>query len=447
MFHGGSPAPTQETAALMSTLRNRLLLALVALAGSALAAGPAQAGIYYVPSPDTGGVGRPETKVEMAPGGPRRLTPIFIPSGVNGATATGPSVRVDNDVKPNVFDVKNFINGPGMLKLVGDPGSTVRSSAMFLTLGSNGTAWALPVITSEDWFETTETAHIQGLARNAQGASNIEIMNLGAGAASCSVQILRPKGSPIGSPRSFPLPPISHFVLEDALNGVITGSGANVRAQVTCNQPFYAYGTFVSANPAAFRMLYPLSAAPTADVETITVNRGVNFFSPVPGNSAYNVELPLVPGRAYRRVTIDFDVNIRDFTPIFTGLVGMYHPGGPRFGKTLYFGTFIRGNRSRTLVDQGSPVIEPAIKFGTGWKEGATHHVMIVYDTEQGMLRFQASRNGSVISDYTGAAFNYDLADRGSPVRLTFGLSGIADGAYYPPVGWKFSNLHIVVTR
>ena len=50
-------------------------------------------------------------------------------------------------------------------------------------------------------------------------------------------------------------------------------------------------------------------------------------------------------------------------------------------------------------------------------------------------IRFQASRNGAIISDYTGAVYNYDLADRGSPVRLTFGLAGIADNAYYPPVG------------
>ena len=341
--------------------------------------------------------------------------------------------------------MRSFINGPGMLKLVGDTGSTVRGAAM-PDRGVERDRWAVPVLTSEDWFTTTETAQIQGLARNGQGSSNIEIMNLGAGTASCSVQILRPRAAD-RQPAQLPLPPISHFVLEDALNGVINGSGANVRAQVTCNQPFYAYGTFVSANPAAFRFLYPLSAAPTADVETITVNRGVNFFSPVPGNSAYDVVLPLVPDRSYRRVTIDFDVNIRDFTPLFTGLVGMYHPGGPRFGKTLYFGTFVRGKRARTLVDQGSPVIEPAIKFGTGWKEGATHHVMIVYDTQQGTLRFQASRNGSVISDHSGAAFNYDLADRGSPVRLTFGLGGIADNAYYPPVGWKFSNLRVVVTR
>ena len=66
-------------------------------------------------------------------------------------------------------------------------------------------------------------------------------------------------------------------------------------------------------------------------------------------------------------MTIDFDVlDQRSSRRIFTGLVGMVHAGGQRFNKTLYFGTFIRGARSKTMLDLGSPVVEPALRFGTG---------------------------------------------------------------------------------
>lgn len=428
-------------------MKKRFAPALAASLAIALSAAPAFAGIYYVPSPYLNGL-RQETHVEVSPGGPRQLIPIFIPTGADGSTRGGTSVRVDNDEKPNVFNVRNFIPGVGMLKLVGNPGIQVRSSAMFLPIGSNNVNWALPVLSETDWFEVGETAYLKGLAKNAQGASNIEIMNFSPAAASCQVQLVKPKGGALGGPRAFDLLPVSHLVVKDALQGFLeTPAAANVRAEVRCNRPFYAYGTYLDPNPANFRMLYPLSAPSVADTETLTINRPGVFFSPTNGNSALNVVLPLVPNRAYRKMTIDFDVNIREFTPLFTGLVGMYHPGGPRFGKTLYFGTFIRGNRARTLVDQGSPVIEPALKFGTNWKEGVTHHVAIVYDTEAGMLRFQASRNGAILADYTGSIYNYDLADRGSPVRLTFGLAGIADNAYYPPIGWKFNNLRVVITR
>lgn len=426
-------------------MKKRFTPALAVLAS--LAAVPAFAGTYFVPSPDLSG-GRQETHVEVSPGGPRLLTPIFIPTGVDGSKLNGTATRVDNDEKPNVFNVRNFITGVGMLKLTGT-GMQVRSSSMFLTIGANGVNWALPVLSDTDGFKTGEKAYLNGLAKSAVGASNIELINLSAVASTCQVQLVKPKGGALGVSRSFNLRPVSHLVVKDALNGFLETPGAsNVRAEVSCNQQFYAYGTYLEpASLASFRMLYPLSAPSVADTETLTINRPGTFFSPSQGKSALDVVLPLVPDRAYRKVTIDYDVNIREFTPLFTGVLGMYHPGGPRFGKTLYFGTFIRGLRARTLVDQGSPVIEPALKFGTGWKEGATHHVSMVYDTEAGMIRFQASRNGAILADYTGAVYNYDLADRGSPVRLTFGLQGIADGAYFPPIGWKFSNLRIVITR
>ena len=427
-------------------MKKRFIPALATIA--ALTAVPAFAGIYYVPSPDLNG-GRQETHVEVSPGGPRQLTPIFIPTGADGSRLSGTPAKVDNDEKPNVFNVRNFINGVGMLKLVGATGIQVRSSSMFLTLGSNSVNWALPVLSEVDWFTGGETAYMKGLAKNSAGASNIEIINFSSAASTCQVQLVKPKGGALGVARSFDLRPISHLVVKDALNGFLeTPVAANVRAEVSCNKEFYAYATYLEpASLASFRMLYPLSAPSVADTETLTINRPGTFFSPSEGKSSLDVVLPLVPDRAYRKITIDYDVNIRDFTPLFTGVLGMYHPGGPRFGKTLYFGTFIRGLRARTLVDQGSPVIEPALKFATGWKEGATHHVAMVYDTEAGMLRFQASRDGKILADYTGAVYNYDLADRGSPVRLTFGLQGIADNAYFPPVGWKFSNLRIVITR
>ena len=421
-------------------------LALV-VALSALAAVPSFAGIYYVPNPDTGGFGKPKSKVEVTSGGSRQLTPVFIPTGTTGTGLTGGSVGVDNDVKPNVFDVWDYITGPGMLKLVGtDMG--VKSGSLFLTPGTQTTDWALPILDETNWFEPGETAHIQGLARTATGSSNIEIMSFGAATASCQIQYLRPKGSLLGGPRPASLAPLSHAVVRDVLNGVMGGpTGAGLKARVTCDQPFYAYGTFVDPDVFQFRMLYPLSAPSQPITETLAVDRPGTFFSPVDGNSALQINLPLVPNRSYRAVSIDLDVRISQFSPIFTGLVGLWHVGGARFNKTLYFGTFVRGARSRSLVDQGSPVVEPALQLSTGWKEGETHHVTIVYDTETATIRFVVSRNGGILTDVTAAAYNFDLADRGNPVVMQLGLPGIGDGAYFPPNGWKFSNLHVRVTR
>jgi len=425
---------------------SKLVLSLIL----ALAAAPVLAGTFYVPNPDTGGFGKPKTKVEVTPGGSRLIAPIFIPTGASGSGLTAGTVPVDNDVKPNVFDVWDYITGPGMLELE-STGMGVKSGSLFLSPTSQTTDWALPILSESNWFQPAETAYIQDLGRSATGASNLEIMNFGAVAASCQIQLRRPKGSLLGAPKPVALAALSHLVVRDVLNGSLAGAiGSGLKAQVTCNQPFYAYGTFVDPNPFNFRMLYPLSAPSQPVTETLAIDRAGTFFSPVDGNSSLQINLPLVQNRAYRAVSIDFDVNISQFSPIFSGLLGMWHVGGPRFNKTLYFGTFVRGARSRTLIDQGSPVVEPALQLSTGWKEGGQYHVTINYDTEAATIHWLVlvgGAGGKVLNDITAAAYNYDLADRGNPVVLQFGLPGIGDGAYYPPNGWKFANLHVRVTR
>lgn len=422
-------------------------LSLLVALGAAMAS-PALAGTFYIPTPDTGGVGSPDFYAEVTSGGTRRLEVTFINTGASGVSRTGTSANVDNDEKPNAFHLTRYVDEVGMLKLVGDPGPDVRTGAVFVENRNGKYPWALPVLTEENRFHTDETAHLYGLARTATGRSNVEVINFGSATATCQIQILRPRGSAIGSPKTVSLRALSHNVIEDPLLGTIAGAtGANLRAEVTCNQPFYAYGTFVDANAANFRMLYPLDTPSQPVAETVSVNRPGTFFTPRVGNSAMEITLPLVPGRSYREATIEFDVRISQFTPLFTGLVGMFHTGGQRFNRTLYFGSFIRGLRSRTMIDQGSAVIEPAIVVGTGWRENATHHVKIVYDTEAATVQFQVTRGNTVILDAHGSAFNLDLADRGNPVRLAFGLPGVADHAYFPPVGWRFSDLTVRVTR
>jgi hypothetical protein len=418
-----------------------LSLALTALTGIA----PATAEVFWVPSPETGS-GNPKIHLEVSDDGARRIEIAFADTGHSAAGLGGSRVDVDHDEKPNVFNTSRYVKAPGLIRLTNDPGPNVRSGSMFISTRTDDFAWPVPVITNDNWFQGDEVAHIQNMARNSKGHSNIEIMNLGTQAASCSIQLLRPKGAPYGSPISVNLLPQSHEVVEDPFEGIVT-NGTGLRAQVDCTQQFYAYGTFVGSSAAQFRFLYPLSIPPQEAIETLEVNRPGVFFAPVNGNSALDVPLPLVLNRAYEKVTIDFDVNVGKFTPIFTGLVGMLHAGGPRFGKTLYFGTFIRGARNKTLIDLGSPVVEPALRISSPWKQNALHHVSIVYDAEAATTRMLVTRDGKAILDAWGGAYNLDIADRGAPVRVSFGLNGIADGAYYPPIGWKFSNLKIQISR
>jgi hypothetical protein len=418
--------------------RPSLVLSLVLTAFAGIA--PASAENFWIPSPETGS--RPKIDLEVSDDSSRKLEVSFVDTGDSAVGLNGSRVSVDNDEKPNVFSVSRYVAGPGMLRVTNDPGPNVRSGSLFVSTRNDDFAWPLPILTNDNWFEADETAHLQNLARNAKGHSNIEIMNFGTQPAVCSIQLRRPKGAPFGNPTTVTLVPLSHEIVEDPFARVVT-TGAGLRAEVECNRPFYAYGTFVGATAANFRMHYPLSAPPAAVTETLQVNLPNVFFIPEAGNSALDLPLPLVKDRSYRRVTMDFDVFVTKFTPVFTGLVGMVHAGGQRFNKTLYFGTFIRGARAKTLVDLGSPVVEPALRISSPWKQSTLHHVTIVYDAEGATTRMLVTQGGKTVMDATGGAYNLDIADRGAPVRVVFGLGGVADNAYFPPFGWRFSNLKI----
>lgn len=417
-------------------------LAVTALAGIA----PASAKTVWIPMPLTSG-GKTKVQLETAKeGSPRRLEVSFVETGRSGTGLTSRLVSADNE-RTYVLNPTYMITGPGMLRLVNEPGPDVRVATLGFSAGNDDLAVPLPIVNSDNWFETHETAYLQNMARNARGHANIEIMNFGSLTATCSIQLRRPLGSAFGPPTTLSFPPVSHNIVDDPFENLVTGGGG-LRAEVECNQPFYAYGTFVGVNKnVPFRMLYPLSGPPEPATETLSVVRNGVFFTPRSGASDYDLELPLVEDRAYRKVTINFDVFVKQFTPIFTGLVGMLHTGGPRFNKTLYFGTFVRGNRAKTLVDLGTPVLEAALRVNSPWKQNTSHHVTLVFDAESATTQMKVTQGTKTVMDVTGGAYNLDIADRGAPVRVAFGLKGVADNAYFPPIGWRFSNLNIKIER
>ena len=59
----------------------------------------------------------------------------------------------------------------------------------------------------------------------------------------------------------------------------------------------------------------------------------------------------------------------------------------------------------------------------------------------QKLITLDVWSGGTQVDQVQGANFNWNLSDNGQGVRLAFGLPGVADGAYFPPLGWVFSHL------
>jgi hypothetical protein len=177
----------------------------------------------------------------------------------------------------------------------------------------------------------------------------------------------------------------------------------------------------------------------------VIVERSGVFFTPVANASVLDIPVPLVPGRGYRKATIDFDMTTATFSPVFDSIVGFLRPGTTRDDRTLYFGFNIRGGRGRTFIDLGVPVLEPAIKANYAWKQRTQYHIRIVYDVVAKNMVLQALQNGQIVHTAAGGIFNLDLSDQGTGVLLKFGLPGVSDLAYFPPLGWTFANLRAQV--
>ncbi len=428
-----------------------LLLRSLVLLGAAL---PAAAETLYLVNPDTNGKGGPVTRllVQNRDNVSRPLKVKFIPTGVAG-TSTLSTKRYTIPARATLsLSITDALRGVGMEEISGNDILDVTVASWDLKVGSQNLTWSLPLLSAQNRFEKTETAYLRELAATEAGMfkPNIELVNLSSAAAVCTIARFDALGVSILPNLVVNLPALSHKVSKNVVAGLGLADGVAISAQVTCTQPFWALGTLVGTDPLKTRVLFPLDQSSPPVVETVTLDQPGAFFTPVAGASYLEIALPLVPTVAYRRAIIDYDMFVGDFSPIFTGLLGMFHVGGPRFNKTLYFGTFSRGIRDRSIFDLGVPVIEAAIQRNSDWTPQSNYHVRIVYDTEGGRMRWIVTEKEGLQRTILGlecGIFNFDLADRDAPVFLAFGLPGIADGAYYPPIGWKFTNLAVRVER
>jgi hypothetical protein len=74
--------------------------------------------------------------------------------------------------------------------------------------------------------------------------------------------------------------------------------------------------------------------------------------------------------------------------------------------------------------------------------------VAITLSNDQQSLHYVITNpDGSAVMDLLGGLYNsFNVVNGKSPI-IQFGLDGVADNAYFPPYGWRFSNLKIVAVK
>jgi hypothetical protein len=345
---------------------------------------------------------------------------------------------------PDRSDPKWYLNGGGLVIMEGEPGLLGITTAVEIG-GDPTSAWTLPMVTKNDAFKAGSTAYVLNLMKDATTASELSLFDLDNGNALCRTRLLSPSGNLVEERTNLSVPARGGIRIANIMSKV--GPSAGLSVAVSCDHPFYAMASFPSPTIDSLRILYPSSDVPTAGTAQNLVNNA--SFRVTRDTSVQIYELPLDDNTRYRSIVFDFNATAANPTngAFYRGLLGMWrNEPGQRFGKTLFFGVNERFDRSKLLVDLGTPYIEEMIKHGKApMVSGQLYHFHIEINADQHLLRQLVTKPaGAVVVDMRSGLFNADLQKRGDNTLIVgFGLPGVGDGAYSPPYGWRFSNITI----
>lgn len=429
---------------------------------ASLVASSASAVEFFVPIPNLGKSFTYRTEFSRTDFSKGDVSFTYVAEGKSGvgqpvqhyAVLPGPSTALNHPLltdnrsrdfrrPPDRCDPRWYVTGPGLVRMSGETGLLGIETAVEIG-GDPTSAWELPMLTKDDAYKAGSTAWVLSLAKSTTVASEVSIFNFDTTAAACNTKFLSAKGALIEERAGIAVPALGAVRLADIMKLVGASSGQSVA--VTCDRPFYTMGSFPAALLDDIRLLYPSNTAPTTGVKQALVTDAsfrVSFDS-----SVTTFELPLDTNVSYRSIVIDFDASVASpsNTAYYRGILGMWrNEPGQRFGKTLYFGVNERFDRSKLLIDLGTPYIEEMIKKGKAPLVGGhIYHFHIEVNADQEMIRQVVSNAGGVVTDMRSGLFNDDLRKKGDNTLVVgFGLPGIGDGAYSPPYGWRFSKINI----
>jgi hypothetical protein len=424
---------------------------------------PLHAGDVYVPLAANKALGASTyrtlliiTNVSPAGTASAELGVTFFPSGANG-TANPPQPAALSLPAGATLRLYNAVpaGARGMFELSGAPDIVV--SARIEALGASGNVLAsaqLPVFSADNVLQAGDRAHLLGLEHTAAGAAtDFGLMNLSSQTAQCTVDAFRAKGGRIGQTVPLTLVPRSNHDFSSALAQLGETSIRDVRFDVSCNQPFATYALVYRSGGPETVILGP---AARLDGELAPVDDGsVTFSLPgqfANGNSYAAYDLPLQDGVEYSRARIELDLFIDLWKPVhplnpnFKNVASFRRSAKSRSERLLYWGLILKGTGDyRTILDMGQ---EETIKSGKGpWKERSTYHLVIDFDADARRISFEVFQGGQRVQHLEGPAVFSDLFNQpDKKVRVDFSSPGVGDGAYFPTLGWKYSNLVVKLT-
>jgi hypothetical protein len=453
---------------------------------------PVFAGTVYVPVAPQQQVGQVSYRTQIAVSNPgsvaRQLTATFLQSGRDGLQTAGRSTTVSVPAHGTSLLTNLAPAGrEGMLEITGS--EQVAVSARLEAVSASGrvvSSTPLPVVGSESQVPAGTTAHLQGIGRNATGFQHrFGLINLGSQEAACTVTAWRANGTAVLRPASLTAPARSHRSVTAPFASLGAAFFSDARLEMTCDQPFFVYA--LQLGPQGAGLVSIPSTTLQSDLASVdelararddgggevggrggqggdgggdgetdggtgggTDNGGGStvsgqgsiahkglFLNARQGDSYRMFELPLRPGARYKKITVDFDLYVNTWsTPLFHAIASLR-----RNDRTLYYGLLMRSDRRKTIIDLG----RDRTATGVGpWAQRGNYHIRMTADSQVRTITMEMFQGGRLVHTVSGPMTNWDLSvsDK-TRIRVDFGSGKVADGAYFPPYGWKYSNLSV----
>ncbi|HYU33190.1 MAG TPA: hypothetical protein VEW48_13600 [Thermoanaerobaculia bacterium] len=429
--------------------RTSALIGFCALLAGAV---PAVAGEVYVPFASNRSVGGATYQTKVWVTNPstaaRQFSVRFINQNTDGTQGAGGGDKLNVPGGGTLLLGSVAPGGSlGMVEISGAPQLVV--NARIDAIGANGNVLSsanVPVVALGNLLKAKSTAHIQGLELTGRGTlSDFGIMNVSNAGAQCTIKAYRSNGNQINQTSIITLLPLSERHFENVLAVLGETAISDARVEVTCDKPFFPYAAvYKPGGPetdfvtSSYALDGDLISGVGGTPGTVVVEAAGIYLNATAGNSFKQYDIPLVDGVRYKKATIEFDLFVDKFPAgIFAGVTSLR-----RTDRTLFYGFIVRGGRSKGILDMG--VTDDIVDGNSGpWKEKTNYHLIFDYDTVTGRLVFKTIREGTLVETLSGPINHPDLLTNGKTMRVDFGMTGIADGAYFPPIGWKYSNLKV----
>jgi len=430
---------------------------------------PAGAGTVYVPLLDPsagGGTHTTEITVSNFDSAQRSFTATFLAENSDGTkrTATVSPIQIQAG---KTFKLSGLVqNGKvGMLEL--DAAEKTAFDVRLTNTAPNGqvTFSTVPVISSENVLKAGSTGLVQGLGRSTERGEtgDFGVVNLGKTAARCDVKFFRTDGTQIAATASLTFQPLSLRYFADALLILGQLAIADIRAQVTCDQPFYAFATYRRQSD---RLTYFIPAS-TSGASTLTGPGGTPPTTPpttsglvftAPGtfhvatreNEKKTFAIPVQRALTLKRLIVDVDFVPGPWNtskPNPNHAIVWVHRGKFRSNSVVNLNAFgpskyaIKMNQNVDLPAGNITVGEAGIEL----QRGTLYHAKTVYDAQSGRATVTLSSSGQVLRSFSlgTTASNRILNVPSTGLVAEFGHYSGQEGPEVPTWGWSYSNLRV----